>query len=573
MEPALTTVADGALQQKANSRAKKLLSDALELRGQGDYDGALSLASKVVFLQNTCIDAFMFRVETYLQLGDIASAIANIRRCVRIEPDNVEMTKKLASLLALQGNHYLAAKDFQCALSYIDEAVNLDGGNSSYWLYRGLAYVQLKQWRDALYDVDHCILINSLNADVFVLRAKLRWLLGLSALGNDDFKRAHQLQPDHPEVKIFERMLWEHADTVYRQAAQQLLMHNFEVAAHMLSNALELNPEDVKVRVLRASAYRRMHSYDEALRDLDEASRVFRAHQKRLREEQFFRKQRNQKTAPLPEDHAEITRQRNLTLNDMAVENFLGGRYYDAITLFNQVIDSESKSQISAAVVREGGEIVNTSFYTNRGDCYRKLGHIQQALADYHVAYDLDSSNWETKTRLALVHNEFGTRLFNASEYAQAEVEFTAAISYNPKVSNFWLNRANCRYYQQHFTAEFADLEHVLQMDPQNEVASRMIQKYRNKKYQSRSTGDLSLALKKRQNTAAKKPTVLPENLRVARQREVRAKRSVSRLQTSHCNLRDPLLKILHAARPNPLRDKKHAERLRRKTKNIVNEK
>eukprot|EP00949_MAST-11_sp_MAST-11-sp1_P003344 g3344.t1 len=552
-----------------SERVDALLAEALELRGAGDYDRALALTSKALFLDKDCLDSLRFRAETYLEVGDLASAIANYRRCIGIDPDDVELVKKFAALLALQGNHFLASEDYDCAFSFFDEAVKLDGGNSSYWLYRGLAYVQLRQWRNALYDIDHCILINSLSADVFVLRAKLRWLLGMSALGNDDFKRAHQLQPDHKEVQVFERMLWEQADTIYRQAAQQLLMHNFSAAIHLLNGALELNPNDVKVRVLRASAYRRRHHYEEALRDLDEASRVFQQQQKHLREEQMFNKIRSSSSPPMAEDHAEITRQRNLTLNDMAVEKFSQENYYDAITLFNQVIESESRSQIAAAVAREGGEIVNSSFFTNRGDCYRKLGLIQQALADYHIAFDMDPENWHTKTRLALVHNEFGTRLFNASEYAQAEVEFSTAITHNPKVPNFWLNRANARFYQQKFKEEHADLTQVLRMDPRNEKALKMMQKYRQKK-QSATAGGPGMTrslMQPSQSAPSLKPSKLPKKLQVARDRERKAQRSLSRLQVTPCDLRDPLIGILHAARPNPLREKKHAERLRRKTK------
>ena len=43
-------------------------------------------------------------------------------------------------------------------------------------------------------------------------------------------------------------------------------------------------------------------------------------------------------------EHAEITRQRNLTLNDMAVARYRRKDYRGAITLFNQVIETEKTS-------------------------------------------------------------------------------------------------------------------------------------------------------------------------------------------------------------------------------------
>ena len=79
---------------------------------------------------------------------------------------------------------------------------------------------------------------------------------------------------------------------------------------------------------------------------------------------------------------------------------------------------------LSAAAAREGQSFVNVSFFSNRGDCHRELGMLQQALADYHVAYDLDSDNWETTTRLGMIHDQFGLQLYNAMKYPEACVEF-----------------------------------------------------------------------------------------------------------------------------------------------------
>lgn len=73
----------------------------------------------------------------------------------------------------------------------------------------------------------------------------------------------------------------------------------------------------------------------------------------------------------------------------------------------------------------------------------------RQALADFHRAYDSDPSNTTTKRRLAVVHDQFGVRLFNDGLVAQAEVEFSTAIEYNPGVALFHLHRGNAAMYLQ----------------------------------------------------------------------------------------------------------------------------
>ena len=70
---------------------------------------------------------------------------------------------------------------------------------------------------------------------------------------------------------------------------------------------------------------------------------------------------------------------------------------------------------------------MNTSFSLIAGTV-TELGQLQSALADYHVAYDLNPDNWETKTRLAMLHDNFGLKLFNSGQYGDALVEFSTAL-------------------------------------------------------------------------------------------------------------------------------------------------
>lgn len=66
---------------------------------------------------------------------------------------------------------------------------------------RALALVGLSSFDDAAACLDQAITLDGHVADLFVVRAKVRWAMGLEQQGNADIRRAHALEPAHPEVR------------------------------------------------------------------------------------------------------------------------------------------------------------------------------------------------------------------------------------------------------------------------------------------------------------------------------------------------------------------------------------
>lgn len=61
--------------------------------------------------------------------------------------------------------------------------------------------IGLGTFEEAAACLDQAITLNGHVADLFVVRAKVRWALGLEQQGNADIRRAHALEPAHPEVR------------------------------------------------------------------------------------------------------------------------------------------------------------------------------------------------------------------------------------------------------------------------------------------------------------------------------------------------------------------------------------
>ena len=506
----------------------------------GSFDNALSLLGKAAFLCPNFAAIFFKRAEIYAQSCDFKSALVNFRKAYNLNPEDHDTKFRYAAALDVQGQLFMDASDYDTAIIYFTQAIDLNGLEANFWLHRALSYVQRKQWRKAVRDADHCILLNSSSADIYILRAKLRWMMGSTGSGNDDFACAQRLDPEHPEVKIYEDMLWNKVEEVYAEASQCLLRKDYPSAKRLLSNGLELNPADIKVRVLRAATNRFMKYHDEALADLEHASQVF--------------SEQNQ----TEQVHAEIVRQQNLTFNDMAVESFKKRNFHRAITLFNRVIESENFGKVSAIVAREGVSVVNMAFYRNRGDCYRHCGQIPQALADYHVAYDMNPNDWEIRTRLALVHHILGSELFNKKKYDEAEIEFSTAIQYNPKVGHFYLHRGNALYLQQKFEDSYNDYEKALELNPQLTEAGERLNQFRNlekrkefKRQRSKERLLLPKLNKSMSETLITDQTsrpMVPKMVQIARNREIKANKDLYNIwevpDTSHL-LKDPLLTLM----------------------------
>merc|ERR1719230_233688 len=132
----------------------------------------------------------------------------------------------------------------------------------------------------------------------------------------------------------------------------------------------------------------------------------------------------NEDFTPPAREPFQLVRQRSLVYNDMALDCILQKQYEDAITLLNRAIEAETKLATSTGKTRD---CVDYRFFVNRGDCYRALGKIELAIADFHRAYDSSPDDWQIKTRLAVLHYMMGVNLFNKGEFAQAEVELSMA--------------------------------------------------------------------------------------------------------------------------------------------------
>jgi len=71
---------------------------------------------------------------------------------------------------------------------------------------------------------------------------------------------------------------------------------------------------------------------------------------------------------------------------------------------------------------------IDHRYFLNRGDCYRGLSQLFDAIFDYEHAMELEPDNWEIRTRLSLAHYLLAVEQYNGAHFKQAENHLDCAI-------------------------------------------------------------------------------------------------------------------------------------------------
>mmetsp|Transcript_477 Transcript_477/g.531 ORF Transcript_477/g.531 Transcript_477/m.531 type:complete len:274 (+) Transcript_477:679-1500(+) len=255
------------------------------------------------------------------------------------------------------------------------------------------------------------------------------------------FWSAHAISPNHHEVVEFLAIMKPRAEEMYRKATKCVYEGNKNGALEYIKKGLEMFHDMSKLLLLRASIYRQSKDYEQALNDLERASKFM-----------FSEGLEN-----------EVKVQIGLTYNDMGSSLFMKKKYHDSVTIFNEALNFMPQ---------------DSGIYINRGDAYRELKKFNLALSDYHYALDLGGEDKMIKARLSLTHYALGAQCFNLKDYEGANIEFSRAIDYFDENAEYFVNRARSCAELGLIDSAYSDLQKALELDPSHDMASSMIQSY-----------------------------------------------------------------------------------------------
>lgn len=295
---------------------------------------ALTEFSKATFLDPDRAEVYVLKSKCFEMLCDFKSSIANMRKAVRLNPEQADWRRHLSIMVDAQGQSHIrmlsstnlkngAGALLIEALSYFAEAIEIEETIPEYWLHRCLTYIRLTQWKKALSDINQYIflleeemselehangldlnesLVRAIGAPsamadrkaaaasvmqqrrqynnrlcaAFVMRAKLYWRLEIVTKAKSDLDRAHYLNPEHAEVQILKRIIARQNERTHTTTSRLILGGQMKAALKELNQALKLNPEDVQMLLLRAAVYRKLDYHKESLADIDRATMAHR---------------------------------------------------------------------------------------------------------------------------------------------------------------------------------------------------------------------------------------------------------------------------------------------------------
>lgn len=412
-------------------------------------------------LKNNDIDHNFAFYECYKRALDTSSAIFSIRLVIRLDPTKSKAKILLCELLIERGQELMKlGNNFDAALHYFEEALLLDGSRVNIWFLKAVCEVQLRNFPAALDSIDRKIALSGSENDVdaSLLRAKILWAMDAIDAGNKDLRKCMTSHGDHVEVKSFISRSFAAAELDYNKALAYQKEGKLANAIRCAQQALSFNGDDIKLLVLLARLYRA--NGDLAL-----------AYQSLLDAENSFRKVDINGRYPIVKVPAEITKQINLVLNEMALQHAMAGAYKEAVVLLNKAIASERRLHRGDAMN------IDYKYFMNRGDCYRVMNEPLFAIADYKLALERCPGNWDICTKLSMTHYNLALEYFNSSNFAGAEEQLSGSISLNPKISEYFALRGKARYYQGLYHEAYEDFKACLELNPDNaDIAARIRQ-------------------------------------------------------------------------------------------------
>ncbi|XP_036892606.1 tetratricopeptide repeat protein 16 [Sturnira hondurensis] len=396
-----------------------------------EWELAVLFFSRALHLDSKLVDSYALRAEAYIQLCDFSSAAQNLRRAYSFQPDNTNFLERLTFVLYLQGQCLFEQGAFLDALHIFSQASELQPKKSCF-RYRCMAcLLALKRHDDCLSLVTEEVTHGTVNADVYILRARLYNFFQKPNLCYRDLHSALQLDPKHPGAKALLKVMVDQAQKSHQDARTLAVQGKLQHALQCLDTAVENNPLDPSLFLFRGTMYRRLQDFDAAVEDLLKALDMMSPHQEDMVQQ--------------------AQHQLLLAYNDFAVHCYLQGAYQESVLLLNKALKGEQQEK---------------GLYINRGDCFFQLGNLTFAEADYQQALALSPQDEDANLRMGLLQEKMGFCEQKRRQFQKAENHFSRAIQHSPQRAQYYLHRARIRLLTQNVLGARQDVATALLLDP-----------------------------------------------------------------------------------------------------------
>ena len=186
-----------------------------------------------------------------------------------------ELNPESAPVLELIGDSYLEEKDYQSAIDFYDQALDLDPDKYSIYEYRAYAYEALEDYFAALLDMNEAIKQNPDYSYLYFKRGEYSFKLGNNDNACSDWLIGREKGSEDSLGKLLEicgyaKEDFYTADEFLDQASVEIDNDNFTEALRLVDKAKALGYEDINyLKSYYYSIYYHMTEFDLALETLN----------------------------------------------------------------------------------------------------------------------------------------------------------------------------------------------------------------------------------------------------------------------------------------------------------------
>ncbi|CAG8493401.1 2210_t:CDS:2 [Acaulospora colombiana] len=498
LEAARKMFTQGLTKDPDNPRAANALrSRAILNKNVGKIKNAASDLDKLILKTDySDRDAILQRGRIYLDMKEYGEGLGFLRKVVRNED--------VCELLILCGTFSQKLKYFELASYYFNTACNQNPNNSlafakyakinfvtkdfssslknfeialslghkidaSFLRKRGQVYYELKQYNKALLDINEALKLHE-KSTTYVIRAKIFKMFKCIEKALSDLDKSLELDPGNEKARSLKMQYTEFAN----RHNNQLDILNSQIAKTL----------DAKFLVKRAHLYRLMKRYDEALKDLNDATTILPddvdAH---IEYGEIYRNQSNYDNAlyhlskALLKDPQSDYIQRLLGRIYYLKNDPFAAKYRLKLSLTRNKFSSAyrylGKSEMLLGHVEEAIENFNKALQLqpvdpdvllDRAEAFAQLKKYEESLEDLDQAIELSYENERIYELKGLINARLG-KYQEALEYLNTFTEIHSKDNLSPNI-NALLVRAKILFKFSLYFNSLSDYNKILEIEP-----------------------------------------------------------------------------------------------------------
>ncbi|XP_009984611.1 PREDICTED: uncharacterized protein LOC104379110, partial [Tauraco erythrolophus] len=277
--------------ERSKNNTDAYLSMAEIYRKRGDNTLATISYSSAIRYSPTNDDIYFRRAELYFEENQLLLAMDDYAKCFQYNPKRTDALMK-------HGIHFFDCSVLTTAIQDFTAVIKEDPSNAQARLYRGRAYAKQQQYRNAMQDLAAAIRLDPSCWLAFYYRGCiLRQIdpkravqdFSVSVLINDtqenfgSFLHRGIVYSEQCQWSLaicdFENVLALNSSVIfaYLNIGLILLLHldQYYEAIQQFTNAIEIDPLNVRAYVCRAQAYHKSHDLPNAVKDINRAIHLY----------------------------------------------------------------------------------------------------------------------------------------------------------------------------------------------------------------------------------------------------------------------------------------------------------